>query len=131
MPAISNWWGALVLPLLTWFLVGWIEKHEQSIFSKSVLAGLIGSAVYGAFLTLAFYNGLNQLASLMGPGLLILALFIPIYRAEYVLGFILSLTVGFGAILPTIFTVVIAPLAYLLYRYIRPIPRALVSLVSK
>jgi len=27
LPAISNWWGALLLPALSWFLIGQIQKR--------------------------------------------------------------------------------------------------------
>jgi len=131
LPAVSNWWGILLLPTLTWFLVGRITKREEGLTSKAVIIRLTGSLLYGTLLSVAFLNGLEALTSLMGPGLLVLALFIPIYRAEHLLGFILSMTFTFGAILPTVFAAVVALLAYVIYRFIRPIPVYLFSLVSK
>lgn len=31
LPAISNWWGLLVVPLLVWFLVGRIQRRAATL----------------------------------------------------------------------------------------------------
>ena len=130
LPAISNAWGGVLLPVLTWFLVGRLEKRETGRYSKGVIAGFAGALLYGIILSFSFVNGLEQIASLMGPGLLFLALFLPVYRAEYILGIVISLTYVFGAILPTAFAAVVALLTFIIYRFIRPIPIYLVSVLS-
>jgi hypothetical protein len=58
----------------------------------------------------------------MVPGLLLLALFLPIYRAQYILGFILGMTYTFGAILPLAFAVVVGLVAFVIHAYIRKLP---------
>ena len=53
--------------------------------------------------------------------LIVLSFFIPLYYSEFMLGFILGMTYTFGAILPTVFILVIAVIGLVTYRYIRPI----------
>ncbi len=60
------------------------------------------------------------------PGLLLLALFLPIYKSEYFLGFVLGMSYTFGALLPTGFSAIVALIAVVIYNYVRPIPMYLV-----
>jgi hypothetical protein len=53
--------------------------------------------------------------------LLVFSLIFPIYYSEFILGFIIGMTYTFGAILPTIFILIIAALGFLIYRFIRPL----------
>lgn len=63
LPSISNWWGGLVLPLLTWFSLGRIHKrvfsfvNDQSVeenYPKSVTFGFVGALLFGILLSLFF-----------------------------------------------------------------------------
>lgn len=132
MPAISNWWGALLLPVLTWFLLGRIHRRsgeqprEQpgetagtSTYPPGAAAGFTGALVYGVLLSVFFTLEYSALASYLFQGLFLLALFLPIYRAEYILGFVLGMTFTFGAVLPTLFGSLVAGIAFVLYRYVR------------
>ncbi len=131
LPSISNWWGGLIIPVLTWFLAGRINRQENGLNAKPVIIRLVGAMLYGILLSVAYFKGIEPLSSLMAPGLLVLALFIRIYKAEYILGFILSMTFAFGAILPTVFAIVMALLGFLIYTYIRPIPVYLLKTISR
>ena len=48
---------------------------------------------------------------------LLLSLFIPIYYAEFNLGFVLGITYTFGTILPTVFVVILAGIGFFDYRF--------------
>jgi hypothetical protein len=54
-------------------------------------------------------------------GIFLVALFLPIYRAESVLGFVLGMTFAFGSVLPILFGSIVALLSALLYQYVRPV----------
>jgi hypothetical protein len=130
LPAISNWWGGLLLPVLTWFLLGRIHRRSAvhrdgtagtSRYPRTVVAGFAGALLYGISLSTAFTLDYSAATSLMFQALFLLALFFPIYRAESVLGFVLGMTFTFGAILPTLVGSVVAVIAMLIYRYVRPV----------
>ncbi|SEL76844.1 hypothetical protein SAMN05216262_12135 [Colwellia chukchiensis] len=128
MPALSNWWGALLLPVLAWLAMTRVEKRlftgpaqSSSRVFKQILGGFVMALAYGAVLSLAFTQGNQALSSVMLPAILVFALFFKVYQAEYVFGLILGMCITFGAVLPTFFASLIAlasALVYFLLRFI-------------
>jgi hypothetical protein len=122
MPAISNWWGGLLLPLMTWFLIGRVQRriasqgHDAKRFA---LIGFVCALIFGVLLSTFFTIGDDQISNIMFESLFPLALFIPIYRAEYLLGLVLGMAYTFGGVLPSIVGSVVAVITMLIYRYIR------------
>ncbi len=116
MPAVSNWWGLLLIPALTWFLVGRIGRRLSRqdggaiVVPPAVWAGFFGALGYGALLALAFTFKFEGIGTIF-LGMFALSLFIPTYRAEYVLGFVLGMAFTFGAILPTFIATIVAGLS--------------------
>jgi hypothetical protein len=121
LPAISNWWGIFVVPALTWFLIGRIQRRISKQVPDNprslppvVLAGFFGSLAYGAALALAFTMN-YEAVSYMFLGLFAVSLLAPTYRAEYVLGFVLGMTFTFGAVLPTVIALLVASFSRLVH----------------
>jgi hypothetical protein len=130
LPEISNWWGGLLLLVLTWTLLGRIEKrlNKQGSLTqqnKNQIIKIIGLSVLGLILgfsiAVSFTNGYKFFLDNVLYLFLIFSLVFPLYYAEFILGFILGMTYTFGAILPTIFILIIAALGFLIYRFIRPL----------
>jgi hypothetical protein len=130
LPAISNGWGALLLPVLTWFLTGRIQrrialhsggKEAVSKFPASVVVGFVGSLLFGILLSASFANGYETISSYLFLGMFVLALLLPVYRAECVLGFILGMTFTFGAVLPTVVGSIIAAVSAVIHFFVRPV----------
>ena len=110
LPAISNWWGTLLIPVLAWFLIGRIQRRvnvhsgEMGAPSRapaSIVAGFAGALLFSALLSVSFTSGHENISSFMFQGMFVLAVLLPVYRAECLLGFVLGMTFTFGAILPT------------------------------
>ena len=129
LPEISNWWGGLLLPLLTWFLLyriyqrlirNNIETSKVSKFFVKILYGFAGALFFGIMLSAFFIYGNSDIPGYMLQGLLLLALFFPIYRAECILGFVIGMTFTFGAVLPTGIGSILALIGAVLYLYVRP-----------
>lgn len=121
-PAMSNWWGGLLLPVLSWGLLARIKKRiinspseNFPVLVKQASVGLVLSLVYGTILSLTFLYGYSDVAAVLFPGILFFALFFRVYREEFLLGFILSMSFVFGAILPIIFAAVIAIASAIVY----------------
>jgi hypothetical protein len=53
-------------------------------------------------------------------GLFPFALFLPVYRAEYLLGFVIGMSFTFGVVLPTGVGTILGLAGVVLYLYIRP-----------
>jgi len=130
LPAISNWWGALLLPALAWFLLGRIHRRmvsradQDRVPSKptvGVIVGFVGALTCGILLAASFTYHYDALASYLFQGALLLALLLPVYRAECVLGFVLGMTPTFGALLPTAVGSLIAALSAVMHLAVRPV----------
>ena len=121
LPAVSNWWGVLLLPALTWFLIGRVERRVAgSKLPASVVAGFIGSLLFGVALSVAFTYHYESVARYLSGAMLLLAVFLPIYRAEYLLGFVLGMNFTFGAVLPTAAGSIIGGLSAIVHLVLRP-----------
>ena len=132
LPAVSNWWGVLVLPVLAWLLIGRIQSRVVSSLPGSrklfglpanIVAGFVGSLFFGTALAVAFTLGYEAVTSYTFLSLFPIALLFPIYRGEYILGFVLSMTFTFGAVLPTAFGCIFASISALLWLCIRQVRR--------
>jgi hypothetical protein len=119
LPAISNWWGALLLPVLSWFLLGRIYRRVQGSYPFTVLMSFIGALLFGVLVSVLFRQGQHQVLSQLMFSLPLLALFFPLYRAEFLLGFVLAMAYTFGALLPTGFGLLVTLMALLVYKGVR------------
>jgi len=138
LPAVSNWWGGLLLPVLSWVMLGRIQKRilrqaaeDQAQYATFVLAGFICALSYGAMLSFAFINGYEEGASVLFYGILFFALFWKVYREEYLLGFILSMSVTTGAVLPTLFAAIIGVVAAIIYTVVHYIWSVIQARISR
>jgi hypothetical protein len=130
LPAISNAWGLLLLPALTWFLSGLaLRRASASSAGKeaisrptaSVVAGFACALLLGVLLSVCFTHGFERAASSLFLGMLVLALLLRVYTAECLLGFVLGMTFTFGAVLPTIIGSIIAMGSAAVHLGVRPV----------
>lgn len=137
LPAISNWWGGVLLPLLTWLLLYRIEirisrqnkgNTEISAWLKKALYGFAGALFFGMLLSFFFSFGYPDICGYMILTLLPIALCFPIYRAECLLGFVIGMTYTFGAVLPTGIGLILLLIGAVLYLYLRT---GILHIVSK
>jgi hypothetical protein len=120
LPAVSNAWSLLVLPLLSWFLLGRVERRlEEGAAMAPVLAGFGGALLFGVVLAWCVDAGHGDVCNLMVMALAPVALFYPLHRAECILGFVLGMTLFIGAILPTIAGFIFAAMGAVLYYGVR------------
>jgi len=129
LPAISNWWGGILLPFLTWFLLYRIQNRiisqgkkipETSKYLKYTLYRFAASLLFGISLSTFFTFGYADFSGYLVVGLFPLALFIPIYRAECLLGFVIGMTITFGTILPMVIGSIFVLLGAFVYLVLRP-----------
>jgi hypothetical protein len=130
LPAISNWWSGVLLPILTWILLGKIKSRiekqtktdsQYKSGMASVLARFSIGLVFGITLAISFVNNYKPFLDNVLYLLLIISFIIPIFLSEFILGFVLGMTYTFGAILPTVFILIMATIGFAIYRFIRPL----------
>jgi hypothetical protein len=129
MPSISNWWGALLLPLLTYFSLYRIQKRlnlsgENNFVSSKQLQSVLllfgAGLLYASAMAYCFETDRGDINAILFQGLFVWALILPLYRAEFFLGFVIGLTYTFGAILPTFIASLFVSLSFMAHEYIYP-----------
>ncbi len=133
MPQISDWWSGLLIPLLTLFLTYRIQirlsRNEDYLkFSTVALYPFLSALFYGILLSLTFSMGYSSITGYLFVGILLLSLFFPVYQAAYLLGFVLGMTITFGAVISTLAGVIFAVIGFILYLYVRA---AVIFLINK
>ena len=140
MPAVSNAWGLLLLPAISWFLGGIALRRsiataaavtinvpggqaEAAGLARGVFVGFFAGLLFGASLAATFSLGYQDVTSILFFGMLLLALVFRVYRAECVLGFVLGMTFTFGAILPALVASVTAVISAVAHRVLYPLAR--------
>jgi hypothetical protein len=123
LPAISNWWGLLLLPVLGWFAS---RAAARQVSAKDgtvvkVLAAFAGSLLLGAALSAAFAMGNEEVTSGLFFATLATGLVLRTYRAEYMFGFVLGMMFVFGAVLPALVASVAAAISAVVHLVIRPV----------
>ena len=83
-----------------------------------VAIGLAAGLAFGIGMSITFFSGYQSITSYLFFALLPLALFLPVYRPECLLGFILGMSTAFGAVLPTLFGSIIALATFLIHRLV-------------
>ncbi|MBT2556848.1 hypothetical protein J7E24_03560 [Hymenobacter sp. ISL-91] len=128
MPEISNWWGGLLLPLLAGLLLFRIRKQALSQTDSHstptqallrALYGFVGALLFGVLIAVLFTAGKSDMAGNLLLGLFAFAFFVPIYRPECLLGFVLGMTYTFGAVLPMLIGTGLGLVGLVLHAYLR------------
>lgn len=125
LPSISNWWGLLSIPLLTWITLSIITVRLNKTGNpygnteKSILKFFAGGLVFGLVLAGLWELGKAEYMPYMLLIPLVLALFIPTYRPECLLGFVLGMAFTFGGVLPIGIGLVLLMLCFIIYKGIR------------
>jgi hypothetical protein len=93
----------------------------QAAAPVNVVVGFVGALMCGVLLAVAFTRHEGALASSVFLAQVLLALALPVYRAECVLGFVLGMTFTFGAVLPTAVGSLVAALSAVVHLGVRPV----------
>ncbi|MDE1960025.1 MAG: hypothetical protein KGH80_00360, partial [Xanthomonadaceae bacterium] len=121
LPAISNAWGVVLLPILAWVLSGrFLQRAAASGTTGSVGFILCCSILVGVALSAAFVNGYDAATSYIFLGCILSGFVLPVYRGEYVLGFVLGMTFTFGAVLPTLVALFVFAISLSAHRLVYP-----------
>ena len=127
LPSFSNWWGGILIPMLTWFLTFRIQKrlireanNAVTEVQQKVWLPFFAALLFGILLSVSFALRVSGLPGYMMLSVFALALFFPVYRSEYLLGFILGLVYTFGGVLPILIGSILILGAVVIHKLIRP-----------
>ena len=104
LPAISNLWALLAMPLLGAFAGGVVARRTRKRPGALIpaIAGFLGALLGGVALSVAFVTSGEAAATQVMMALLVAAVLFPVYRAEYLFGFVMGMTFVFGPVLPAL-----------------------------
>lgn len=112
LPSISNWYALLVLPLLGGLVALRARAHPSVLqwagVPVPVGAAMAAALIYGAVLAISFELGAVTVTNAVFVGLFVLALLVPLYRVEFLAGFVLGMTLTFGPVLPLLIASIVA-----------------------
>lgn len=118
LPGIPNWIGGIVLPFFTWFLLGRIQKRLYAKEIKESFATVIyrflSALIIAIMISIFFTTGFDVIDYIMLT-ILVLGFVYPLYKSEYLLGWVLGSTFTFGAMIPMIFGSLLALILWFLY----------------
>lgn len=128
LPGISNAWSALLVPVLAWFLTGRIQRRialrpvgARAPLYRTMAAGFFAGLLFGIGIAMSFTGGYETLLSWLFQGMVVLALLLPGYRAECLMGFVLGMMHTFGALLPTLVASAIVLASAVVHLGVRPL----------
>lgn len=128
MPEISNWWGGLLIPVVAYLLTGRLQRRLAAFGDDTVAAdralrtaaaACVGAGLYAGAMATGFSTGHDEVSSFLFQALPLVGLLLPIYRAEYLLGFIVVLSMRFGGVLPLIISAAVALVSLVLHLTVR------------
>lgn len=125
MPAISNAWGLLWLPLLAVLYAPSIRRRAigtglRPRWRPSMVAGLLGGFAAGGAIAAFVVVRPDIDGTWVLGSLLALSLAFPVWRGEIVLGFLAGAMVAIGTILPSIFAFAFAAISFAVHRGLIP-----------
>ncbi len=126
MPGIPNWWGGIVLPIFTYFLLFRIHQRLTNSEGKETLQKIgvrfLAGLAFAISISVCFLNDIMIVDYIMGA-VFLMAFIFPIYKSEYFLGWVLGSSFTFGAIIPIGFGSMLCLLFFLIYQLVAGLKR--------
>lgn len=122
LPGIPNWVGGLILPFFTWFLLYRIHRRIaaydvppasegiRAVLKRFLLAFLVAVSIS------IFFSFEIDLIDYIMLAIILLALVYPLYKSEYLLGWVLGASFTFGAVIPMGFGSLLALVFFVLFK---------------
>ena len=135
LPAFSNWWGLLTVPLLFWISISLINRRRRNlvhveskseIFENTVLKRFLAALGFGLLMSLLWEFNYQSILQYLILFPVLLSFFKPVHLPEYFMGFALGMLFTFGGVLPILFGMVLLILCFL----VNSITKLIVKLVS-
>ncbi|MEQ8712622.1 MAG: hypothetical protein RIC80_06375 [Cyclobacteriaceae bacterium] len=120
LPGISNWWGMLTIPLLTWITFSFTGRRKNNDNSRPPAhliknPYLLGGLVFGAIVGLLWEIDQEAILQYFIMLPVLLALFAKVYLPESLLGFALGMLYTFGGVLPIGIGLVLQVIGFIIY----------------
>jgi hypothetical protein len=123
LPALSNWWGLVVIPLVG-ALASWSAQRRAAINAAALTkaaAATVGAFLVGVALSVSFaVDSGGSASAYIFFAVLLSGVMLPTYRPEYVFGFAIGMSFVIGLVLPTIIALVAVAISAAFHFLVRP-----------
>ncbi|SNY95042.1 hypothetical protein [Flagellimonas pacifica] len=128
LPGVSNLWGLLTIPLLSWLTVFLVQKRrEKKIkseldigdFENKVLKHFLGALIFGLIASLQWELNFDSILQYYILLPILVAFYKPVHLPECLLGFVIGMLFTFGGILPIIVGVVLLIICFLVNKLVQ------------
>jgi len=121
LPGIPNWLGGIMLPFFTWFLLYRIHKRIDEA-GRAVASESLRNVIIRFFLAMGiaisisiFFTFEIDVIDYIMLAIFVLAFVFPLYKSEYLLGWVIGSAFTFGAIIPIAFGSIFALVFFMVY----------------
>ncbi|TMP77586.1 hypothetical protein CWB73_19415 [Pseudoalteromonas phenolica] len=129
MPGLSNWWGLAILPILVWLTAYNIEyrseqiKDEQSRLAFYTVAArsFVGMLLISLAQSTIFSLGYSSIAASLLLVIALIALFLPLYRIEAVVGYVLGGAYFTGPMIPFVGVILFVTVSVTAHFAVKPL----------
>ncbi len=115
MPGLSNWWGLLSIPVVTFILLSWRDRNRDRETSLMNGAQFFLAIAYGVIMCILWRTGNDAYM----PYLLVLPILIsiwkPVHSISAFLGLLFGLMYAFGGILPIMLGIVLTAASFIVH----------------
>lgn len=128
LPEISNWWGLLTVPLVTWIAFTIVKSREGKFDPESGKAGtweriaylrVLYGFIFGSIASILWVYGMDELLSTYILLPFLLSLFFRLYLPEYLVGFVVGMMYSFGGVLPIIVGLFLLFVSLVIHKIVR------------
>lgn len=119
LPGLNNAWGLVVMPLLGYWAATRVQRRGAGVVQW--ITGLLLAMLLGGTLAVSFHLGAESFTAGVFFTTLALAVVLPAFRAECLLGWVLGMSWIFGALLPTLIGTFIVALSALSQLVVWPV----------
>lgn len=121
LPGVHNAWSLVILPSLAWWAASRAQRRGTGRIALNVGLGL--PLLLGLALSVSFAHGAETASAAIFLTTLAIAVLLPGYRAECLLGWVLGMSYTFGAALPLVIGLGVVGLSALMRLLMWPLLR--------
>ena len=125
LPGISNWWGLVTIPLLTWVVMSLINVRRDKTPEPTnlgddtkILKHFLTALLFGIVASILWEFRLADILQYFILLPILIAFFKPVHLPEFLLGFVIGMSYTFGGILPIIVGTVLVVICFLVNKLV-------------
>lgn len=117
LPAFSNWWGLLTVPLLFWIAISLINRRQEN--EIDVFRRFLVALAFGILMSVLWEFNIKSILQYLILFPILVAFFIPVHLPEYLMGFVLGMVFTFGGVLPILIGVILVVVCLIINKLVR------------